>query len=281
MNRQCSWSGNGALATVSANAVASNTISITGRESVEAALKFLDVGMVVDIYDVSGVAQAQSVTITATSGTPSALTATLTLNQAVTVSATDILVRAGSYDAEVQGLLYALDGGTSTIYSVDRSLYPSYQGSVIDCGGGQLSLDLMQQAYNEGRRRGGLANSTYDAIYTSFDGERYFQRLLTPDKRYVNTVKGSGGFGAKDKMYLDFNGIPVVSDKDCPQRFFFIPQKVVKNYVLSEMEVAEETGSQLIAQPNADSFELRVRLFMNLFNEVPAGCGVLTNFISS
>jgi len=44
-------------------------------------------------------------------------------------------------------------------------------------------------------------------------------------------------------------------------------------YVLSEMEFADETGSMYIAQTDVDQFEVRIRHFVNLFNEQPAACG--------
>lgn len=274
LNRQCSWNGNGWLATVSATVVSSTVITVTGRESTEDGNKFLDIGMVVDIVTSGGTIQASGVTINAISGST---TATLTLDQAVSVSANSYLIRSGSQNNEIQGLLYALDGGTSTIYGVDRSTYPSYQGNVLDLASAQLTLDKMQQAYNEGLRRGG---AKYSAIYCDFNSLRFYQKLLTADKRYVNSVKGDGGFAEKDKTFLDFNGIPMVADKDCPTRIFFLPMDGLKFYVLSEMEFADETGSMYIAQTSTDALEVRVRFFANLFNEQPAACAVLEDYIS-
>lgn len=277
-NRQLSWDGTGYLAKVSAAAVASTSISVQGREgTTEDGNKFLDVGMVVDITDSSGTVVATGITINAISGST---TATLTLSSAVTVSAGYYLIRSGSSNNEIQGLLYALDGGTSTIYNVNRSTYPSYQGNVQDLSGGQLTLDKMQKSYNDGLRRGGTGNGRYSAGYLDFDSLRMYQKLLTADKRYANTVNGDGGFAAKDKFFLDFNGIPLVPDKDCPQRIFFLPMDVIKMYVLAEMEFADETGSMYIAQTSVDALEVRVRFFANMFNEQPSACGVLKNYIS-
>lgn len=276
VNRQLSWDATGTLATVSANAVASTVITVTGRESGEPGNKFLDVGMVVDVVS-GGSVIASGLEITAISGTT---TATITLSAPVTVTANDTLVRGGTYGYEIQGLLYALDGLTTTVYNVDRATYPAYQGNVLNKSGGQLTLDFMQQGYNEGLRRGGKKDSKYSAIYCDFDSQRFYQKLLTADKRYVNTIKGDGGFAKATEMYLEFNGIPLVPDQDCPQRLFFIPQDVCKMYVLAEMEFADETGSMYIAQTSADQLEVRVRYFANFFNEKPAGCAVLRNYIS-
>lgn len=276
-NRQFGYDGTGKLATMSAAANGALSITIAGRESVEPALKFIDVGMVFDITDGTTL-KASGVTVNSiTTGTPVSATAVVVLNQAVTCLSTDYLIRSGTLGNEIQGLLYSLDGGSTTIYSVSRSSYQSYQSNVNNLSNAQLTLNQIQYAYNEGMRRGG---AKYSAIYSDFDSLRMYQKLLTPDKRYVNTTKGDGGFANKDKFYLDFNGIPWVADKDCPQRIFILPEDALKNYVLAELEFADETGSMYIAQTSTDSFEVRVRLFANLFNEQPSACGVVQSYTS-
>jgi len=276
-NRQFSGDGSGKIATMSAAATGSTSITIAGREAVEAALKFVDIGLVFDITDGTTL-KAQGVTVVAiTTGSPTTSTAVLTVSQAVTCLSTDYLIRSGTLGNEIQGLLTALDGGTSTIYNVNRSTYLSYQGNVNNLSAAQLTLNQIQFAYNEGMRRGG---AKYSAIYSDFASLQMYQKLLTPDKRYVNTTKGDGGFASKDKFYLDFNGLPWVADKDCYQRIFILPEDVFKNYVLAELEFADETGSMYIAQTSTDAFEVRVRLFANLFNEQPAACAVVSNYTS-
>lgn len=278
VNRQLSWDGTSDLATANANTVASLSLVIAGRESVEPALKFVDVGLVFDIYTSAGVLVQSAITVNSiSSGTPESSTATIVCNVPVTCSATDVLVRSGSFGNEVQGLLTSLDGGTSTIYGVDRSSYISYQGNVIDMGGAVLSLDAIQNVTNRAIRRAGAKPSAY---YMDFDTQRMYQKLLTADKRYVNTMEGDGGFAKRGESYLQFNGIPLVPDKDCPQRFFVLDRESWKNYVLCEMEFADETGSMYIAQTDEDTFEVRIRYFTNLFPENPAANGVLKSYVS-
>lgn len=280
LNRQLSWDGTSDIALVNTAAIASNTIVVKGRETAEPGNKFLigAEGMVVDIYTGS-TKTVSSVEITAVTFTSSAAgaTATLTLGVPVTVSANDIVVRSGSFGNEVQGLLTTLDGGNSSVYSVDRSVYPAYQGNVVDAASQQLSLDLMQQAWNQGRLRG---DAKYSAIYCNFDSERFYQKLLTSDKRYANTMKGDGGFASKDGTYLEWNTLPIVSDKDCPQRLFFLTEDAWKMYELAAMEFADESGSMYLFQTDTDAYEVRVRYFANLFCEKPAAQAVLTGYIS-
>lgn len=277
VNRQMTWDGTGDLARANAAASGSSSLVVKGREDTEPALKFLDVGLVFDVYNGS-TKVASNVEITAISaGTASSTTATLTLNQAITVSEDDVLVRANSFGQEIQGLLTQLDGNTTTVFNVDRSLYPSTQGNVVNRGGAQLTLDAMQEAEDEAERRGGLK---LDCLYTDYASRRMYQKLLEADKRYVNTIEGDGGFSNKGENYLEWNGKPVVADKDCPTRMFFLSADHINKYVQKEMEFASETGTMYIAQQESDELEVRLRLFANLFNEMPSGSAVLRNYVS-
>lgn len=278
VNRQLYWDGSGDLAVVSAAASSSNVITVTGRESTEDGNKFLDVGMVVDIVDgTAGTVKVSSVSISALSGTT---TATLTLDQAVTVAANDIVVRTGALDVEIQGLLTTLDGGTSTIYNIDRSTYLTYQGNAVSNSSAAMDLDFLKEGYNEMRRRGG---GKLGHICSDFDSERMYEKLLVADKRYAfgaQKLKGDGTFSSKDMAYLEYAGVPWVADKDAPQRVFMLDPRTWKKYVLSELEWADESGAPLIAQTDADSYEARLRLFCNLFCEKPSANVALSSYVS-
>jgi len=173
-NRQMSWDGTGDLARANSAAAASTAVSLKGREDTEAALKFIDVGACLDIYTSAGVLVQSSVTVSSiSSGTNSSATATVVFDQAVTCSANDIFVRSGSFGNEIQGLLTQLDGGTSTVFSIDRATYLQTQGNVVFCtstgatgGAGQpLSLDYLQQAEDAAERRGGRG---INCLYSDF-----------------------------------------------------------------------------------------------------------------
>ncbi len=285
-NRQMTWDGTGTLALANAAAAGSTNVVLKGREAAEPALKFIDVGSYLDIVS-GGVVIQSGVTVLSFSGTvtPNGATATVVFDQAVTCSTGDAFVRANSYKKEISGLLTQLDGGTGTVFSIVRASYLQTQGNVIQCTsdststGTQLALSLnyLQQAEDEAERRGGRS---VNALYSDFGSRRMYQKLLTADKRYVNAIKGDGGFSDASKNYLEFNGKPWVADKDCPQRVFFLPDKYIERYVLAEMTFADETGSMYIAQSEADSLEVRIRFFANLFNSKAAGSSVAVNYVS-
>lgn len=285
-NRQMSWDGTGDLALANAAVVASTSVVLKGRESAEPALKFVDVGSYLDIYTTAGVLVQSGVTINSiSSGTAISATATVVFDQAVTCSAGDVFIRSGSAGNELSGLLTQLDGATTTVFSVVRASYLQTQGNVIygtndgtSTGtAGPLNLNMLQQAEDEAERRGGrLVN----CIYSDFGSRRMYQKLLTADKRYVNVTKGDGGFSDENKNYLEFNGKPWVADKDCPQRVFFLPDKYIEKYVLTEMQFADETGSMYIAAAENDALEVRIRFFANLFNSKAAGSSVVATYVS-
>jgi hypothetical protein len=206
-------------------------------------------------------------------------------DQAVTAAAADIVVRAGSKGQEISGLLTQLDGGTTTVFNITRASYVASLGNVVyatsdgtSTGSAlPLSLNFLQQAEDEAERRGGRA---INCLYSDFGTRRMYQKLLTADKRYVNVVKGDGGFSDENKNYLEWNGKPWVADKDCPQRVFLLPDKYIEKYVLCEMQFADETGSMYIAQANADALEVRIRFFANLFNAKASGSAVVQSYVS-
>lgn len=277
-NRQLFWDGTCTLATVSANAISTNVITATGRTSSEDGNKYLQAGMAIDIYSGSTLVASQ-VGIVSMTGTA---TVTLTLTAAVTTSANDIIIRAGSFGNELQGIIYSQDGGTTAIFGVNRSTYPVYQGNSVSASSGQLTLNLLQQSYNEARRRGG---AKIDAVYTDFTSERYYNKLLIADRRYTvvgsGKVTGDGSFSDKDKSYLEFGGVPVIPDKDSSLQFLFLDSSTWKKYELGPfLKFADETGSELLPTIAADQFELRLRAWANIFPEKPSANARLTSYIS-
>ena len=281
INRQLNFDGTGTLATVNTASSASNSLVIGGRTSSEPALKYVDVGLTFDVLRSGSIAYPQVTVLAIATGTPAGSTATLTLDQPITCLTTDTLIRSGSNGQEIQGVFYTLDGNTTTVFGVNRATTISYQGNVLDMStlsNTQLSLWQLQAEFNEGLRRGNIGK--YNAATTDFTTLGYYQKLLTPDKRYANTKEGDGSFGNKGEFYLEFNGIPIVPDKDSPSRIVFEPSEVNKLYVLCELEFSDEWGSMYIPQSDADSFEVRLRHFTNYFNEQPAACAVVKGYTS-
>lgn len=142
-----------------------------------------------------------------------------------------------------------------------------------------MNLDFLQQNYNEAMRRGG---ADIDYVFSDFDSQRYYNKLLVADMRFMNKqqVPGDGTFSDKNKSYLEFAGVPWIPDQYAPTRVFMLDSSSWKKYVLSEFSWADESGSNMIAQTGSDAYEARLRLFCNVFAEKPAANAVMRNYIS-
>ncbi len=77
-----------------------------------------------------------------------------------------------------------------------------------------LTTDLMQQAMDAAEQNG---QATATVGLGSYNVRRTYVNLLTADRRYVNEYMLDGGFKA-----IDFNGIPIVPDKDAPEAALFL-----------------------------------------------------------
>lgn len=232
-NRQIYGTSVGVLATVTgANAAA--VVPATNTQ-------YLEVGMLVDIYDSTGVTlktAAGGVTITA-----------ITKNTDFTVSVApgiatvngDIVVRQGSLNREIIGLSQIVDDA-STLFNINPATEPLWK-SVINSNAGvnrALSESLMIKMVDDVYTNGG--NTT--AIFTTLGVRRAYFNLLTQQRRYCDTKDFEGGF--KGLAFSTDNGeIPVVTDVDCqPNRMYFINEKELKIYRESDWSFMDRDGSK-------------------------------------
>jgi hypothetical protein len=232
-NRQVYGTSVGALATITgANAAA--VIPATNTQ-------YLEVGMLVDVYDATGVTLKTAVggvTITAitknTNFTVSTAPGVATVN-------TDIVVRQGSLNREIIGLAQIVDD-TAPLFNINPATEPLWK-SVINSNGGvsrALSEGLMIKMVDDVYTNGG--NTT--AIFTTLGVRRAYFNLLTQQRRYCDTKDFEGGF--KGLAFATDNGeIPVITDVDCqPNRMYFINEKELKIYRESDWSFMDRDGSK-------------------------------------
>lgn len=232
-NRQVYGTSVGALATITgANAAA--VIPATNTQ-------YLEVGMLVDVYDATGVTLKTAVggvTITAitknTNFTVSTAPGVATVN-------TDIVVRQGSLNREIIGLAQIVDD-TAPLFNINPATEPLWK-SVINSNAGvnrALSEGLMIKMVDDVYTNGG--NTT--AIFTTLGVRRAYFNLLTQQRRYCDTKDFEGGF--KGLAFATDNGeIPVITDVDCqPNRMYFINEKELKIYRESDWSFMDRDGSK-------------------------------------
>lgn len=232
-NRQIYGTSVGALVTVTgANAAA--VIPATNTQ-------YLEVGMLIDIYDSTGVTLKTAVggvTITAitknTNFTVSVAPGVATVNG-------DIAVRQGSLNREIIGLAQIVDD-TSQLFNINPATEPLWK-SVINSNAGvnrALSEGLMIKMVDDVYTNGG--NTT--AIFTTLGVRRAYFNLLTQQRRYCDTKDFEGGF--KGLAFATDNGeIPVITDVDCqPNRMYFMNEKELKIYRESDWSFMDRDGSK-------------------------------------
>ena len=77
-------------------------------------------------------------------------------------------------------------------------------------------------------------NDKPDAIFTDQDVFEYFEKALQPQERYQNTQVANSGFAN-----LTFKGIPLLWDRDCPDKeMYFLNSKYINLVVHRDADIA-------------------------------------------
>ncbi len=128
------------------------------------------------------------------------------------VVADDIITVQNSYNREITGL-GAIFKSTGSIYGLDRAnnkwLVPYMKSSV-----GSISETVIQKAIDEIEENTG---SKVNFIVCSSGVKRALQAHLAQYKRNVDITTLEGGYST-----ITFNGIPVVSDRFCPDGTMYL-----------------------------------------------------------
>lgn len=229
-NRQVYGTSVGILASIT-GANAGNVIPATNTQ-------YLEVGMVIDIFDVTGATQK------ATARKITAVTKNVNFTidgPAVAVIATDFITRQGNLNREIIGLQQIV-AATGALFGIDPANEPLW-ASVVNANGGvnrALSESLMIKMVDDVYTNGG--NTT--AIFTTLGVRRSYFNLLVQQRRYCDTKEFEGGF--RGLAFTTDNGeIPVISDVDCqPNRMYFINEKELKIYRESDWSFMDRDGSK-------------------------------------
>lgn len=232
-NRQVYGTSVGALATVSG---ANTTVTVPTTNT-----QYLEVGMLVDIYDSTGVTlktQAAGVTIQSVTKNTNFV---VDVAPGTATAAGDIVVRRGSLNREIIGFSQIVDD-TSILFNINPSTEPVWKSVVTASGGTNraLSEGLMIKMVDDIYTNGG--NTT--VIFTTLGVRRAYFNLLNQQRRYCDTKEFEGGF--KGLAFTTDNGdIPLISDVDCqPNRMYFMNEKEIKLYRESDWSFMDRDGSK-------------------------------------
>lgn len=265
-NRQTFGTSVGVLMS-SSGAYAVNTIATTNTQ-------YMQVGMVVDIYDSTGVtlrATARNVTTV----TPN--TSIIVDGAAITTGASgDIVVRTGSLNREIVGFAQIVSA-TGTLFNIDPTVEPTWK-SVVNANGGTpraLSEGLMIKMADDIYTNGG--NVT--VIFTTLGVRRAYFNLLSQQRRFTDTKEFDGGF--KGLTFTTDNGdIPVVTDIDCqPNRMYFMNEKEIKIYREGDWGFMNRDGSQWQRVINYDAYQATLFKYCNTGTHRRNSHGLLSDIL--
>jgi len=242
LNRILYGTGTGQLTTTTG---ANTTVSVP-----VASTKYLKVGAYVDIIDAGDGSTLNATKKQIAAVDPVNLTITLDSAPANATANGDIVVRTGSYNKEPYGL-EALVDNDNNIMNCNRALAANawFRSYVLAATGGLLDEMEMQKVMDEVNIASG---KTVDFLITTHAVRRKYAALLTPDKRYTNTVDLKGGFKA-----LSFgDGLALHVDKDCPAGImYFLCKEALEEHYMSDWEFMSEDGNIMSRVTNKDAYE--------------------------
>lgn len=227
-------------------------------------------GMIVDVVDTSGaIKNVGAVTVTAVSDTAS--TVTLSGTFASAPASTDIIVRRGSYNREINGWNDMVQN-TGTYQELAPATVPEWVSEELTVSGTYTDKHVFR-LLDKIRKK---SNKTPSVIFTGTGVWRSIYDYLDGDRRFNNTVEFAHGV---DGIPLHFKGktIPIVDDPMYPENpnptlgtttgdMLAICEDEVKIYREARgWHFAEETGSMFIpAQDRSDAWEFRMRQFSQI-----------------
>ncbi len=219
--------------------------------------------------------------------------------------AVDLYTGAGTSDT-IHGLLDTAGGisATGTYAGIVRGTYPQWEANVLANGGTPraLTFDLMREMRRNIYEASG---ERPDLIVCSPAQHEAYGKLFATDRRYIDNVRLRGDVIKLDGGYqvLEFDGIPVVEDINCPAgKMVFLTTRYVHLKALPHgpdainraagmvnlMGTPEEQfgggSSSLMArvQPLAitgDAFKFQLLCYPQIQVKRPQACGVIEDLI--
>jgi hypothetical protein len=266
VNRQLFSDGSGTL-------TETNTSTATVNILVDST-KFLKVGMMVEIilasdHTATPLMAAQAITAI-TAGT------SFTVGTLDTAGLADIVVLQGTVDNDLWGLqaiVSASNPSSGNFGGINRSAAGNefWQASEVSDDTTKFSLLLMQQSIDTADIEG---EGDIGLIVTSHAAKRRYGDDLVNNKRYPagGEITLDGGFKA-----LEFNGIPLVADKDAhttgdpdlTNAMYFIDTNSMFFIEMNGWEWMDKDGATLARITDRDSYEATLFRYFNLVSDQP------------
>lgn len=242
-----------------------NTVSVGTTAD---AVKWFDMDMIIDILDTTGVtvkAAARKIT-----GINEATGDVTFDGAAVAVVVGDIIVRAGNYGREPQGMTSLVSNSTAALFNLASTTEPLWS-SPVDASGGALSESKMISMCDTLRTKGGMPT----VIMTDLGTRRAYFNLLTTQRRFTGSKTFEGGFQGLAFTYED--DIPVVTDVDAPAaKMWFLQEDSFKVYRLKPWDWENKDGNIWKWVKDYDAWEALMKQYWEFATQRRNVNGVMT-----
>jgi hypothetical protein len=271
--------GSGAIGQISAGSnVGTATITLASPEDV---VNF-EVGQVIvaSTANGGGAIKAGSVTLVGVNRVTGTLTASGNWSAGIaTVAASDYLFVQGDYDAKMKGLAAWLPSSAPTggdnFFGVDRSV------DVTRLAGwrGDLSALPIEEALIQGGMSIGRDGGKVDHVFMNFEKYSDLIKSLGSKVQYVDIMSKDANVGFQGiKVHCGKSIATVIPDRNCPDNKMFMLQ--LDSWKLSSLEgmpmILDMDGLKSLRVSNADSLEIRVGYYANLYSNAPGFNGNFT-----
>lgn len=277
INRQVLRIGDGELTAISAGSGPAVTITVNTT-------KYLQVGMVIDIINTTTGAVVSDSNTVAVINSPTSVD----LGVAVTVTTAESLVLEDTYGDDIWGLETIVStanpasfeagnqGNPSLLGGIDRTTNAFWQASVTSHtgtfgGAGGNALDQLQLTIDTADI---ATDSDIGLMITSHLIKRSYASVLESLRRYPpgGEITLSSGYKA-----LEFNGMPLVADKDMEtlsdgtagERIYLLDMSTLWIAHMGDWDWMQEDGAILNRIPGRDAYEAILFRYMNLVTDQP------------
>lgn len=165
--------------------------------------------------------------------------------------------------------LQALVDATTTVGGLAPATFTWWAATESTSAGSfaATGLDKMRTVYNTLS----YGNDKPDAVFTDQDVFEYYEKALQPQERYQNTSVANSGFAN-----LTFKGIPLLWDRDCPDKeMYFLNSKYLNLVVHRDADIS--TGP-FVTPDNQDVSTAQILFQGNLTTNNRRMLGKITGF---
>ncbi len=267
-NRILWGNGLGVLGTTDATAASGATTVSLGSSGFDD-IKYIDLDMKIDILSSNGAStRVANATVTGINEATGDITFTPALSAGVSIG--DVVVRAGNYGREPQGLTSLITDSTAPLFNLSSTTEPTWSSSV-DPGVGALSESRMIKMCDTLQVKGGRPS----VIFTDLASRRAYFNLLTTQRRFTGTKDFEGGFTGLAFAYD--TDIPVVTDVDAPAgKMWFVDEDKYTIYRDKPWSWEDKDNSIWKWVRNYDAWEALMKQYWEFATKRRNTSGVMT-----